>query len=356
MSGGGEPRKISCEDLQMVQNRIERCLQHYMSRDEVVNTLFVRDNIEPRFTQLIWQNLVEQNQEFFEAYFQYLMLKDQILKFNELLSKQAALMRQPGLTAIPSLPVSNGSHISPNNVGASTNPEEMQTSVPTNLPSTFGSCGSTLHPCIQPVGNMSAQNGKVDVNPNMLAHPLNLGMTRNREVDVNPSMLAHPSSVGMTQNGRELDVNPNMLLAQPSSMGMTSAMNGNLIKLESGFDNRSPFDFGTHGNLFESCSAMGDTPTSFSSVESNTQHHCDALYDGDSSWIRQTFGFDLTADFSNNSDLLENSYNRPPFLANNTGNLLDSNGLLTFSSLACLGNIEQFNNSSGLRYEGFSSD
>ncbi|XP_019155506.1 PREDICTED: uncharacterized protein LOC109152331 isoform X2 [Ipomoea nil] len=288
------------------------------------------------------------------------MLKDQILKFNELLSKQATLMRQSGLTAIASLPVSNGSHISPiyrnsrchiaDNVGASTNPEEMQSSVPTNLPTAYGSCGpcgSTLHPCIQPVGNMSAQNGnKVEVNPNMLlAQPSSMGMAQNgNKVDVNPNMLL-AQSVGMTQNGNKVDVNPNMLLAQPSNVGMTSAMNGNLIKLEPSYDNRSPFDFGTHGNLFESCSAMGDTPTSFSSVESNTQHHCDALYDGDSSWIRQTFGFDLAADFSNSSDLLENSYNRPPFLANNTGNLLDSNG-----------NIEQFNNSSGLRYEGFSSD
>lgn len=138
------------------------------------------------------------------------------------------------------------------------NPKDMNNSAPTNLPNAYGSCSSTLHPCIQPVGNMSAQNGKVDVNPNML-------------------------------------------LAQPSNVGMTSTMNGNLIKLEPVFDNRSPFDFGTHVNLFESCSAVGDTPiSSFSSVESNTQHHCDALLDADSPWIRQTFGFDLTADFSNN--------------------------------------------------------
>ncbi|PHT73972.1 hypothetical protein T459_21249 [Capsicum annuum] len=48
----GDGRKVSCEDIQMVQNRIEQCLRQYMSRKEVVNTLLIQDNIEPRFAEL----------------------------------------------------------------------------------------------------------------------------------------------------------------------------------------------------------------------------------------------------------------------------------------------------------------
>ena len=38
--------------LLQVQNLIERCLQLYMNRDEVVKTLLTRARIEPGFTSL----------------------------------------------------------------------------------------------------------------------------------------------------------------------------------------------------------------------------------------------------------------------------------------------------------------
>ncbi|KAH9310203.1 hypothetical protein KI387_038114, partial [Taxus chinensis] len=48
----GETRKVSCEDIQLVQNLIERCLQLYMSQDEVIKTLLNQARIEPGFTSL----------------------------------------------------------------------------------------------------------------------------------------------------------------------------------------------------------------------------------------------------------------------------------------------------------------
>jgi hypothetical protein len=47
-----EGRKISCEDIQLVQNLIERCLQLYMNQNEVITTLQYQAKIEPGFTSL----------------------------------------------------------------------------------------------------------------------------------------------------------------------------------------------------------------------------------------------------------------------------------------------------------------
>ncbi|KAK6158867.1 hypothetical protein DH2020_006181 [Rehmannia glutinosa] len=45
-------RKVSREDIELVQNLIERCLQLYMNKDEVVKTLLNRARIDPGFTTL----------------------------------------------------------------------------------------------------------------------------------------------------------------------------------------------------------------------------------------------------------------------------------------------------------------
>lgn len=45
-------------------------------------------NIEPEFTQIVWQKLEEQNPEFFRMYHVRLKLKDQIVMFNYLLEQQ----------------------------------------------------------------------------------------------------------------------------------------------------------------------------------------------------------------------------------------------------------------------------
>ncbi|CAN6326307.1 unnamed protein product [Urochloa humidicola] len=87
-SPGGDPaslsassddnKKVSREDIELVQNLIERCLQLYMNKGEVVRTLSNRARIEPGFTTLVWQKLEEENSEFFRAYYIRLKLKKQI--------------------------------------------------------------------------------------------------------------------------------------------------------------------------------------------------------------------------------------------------------------------------------------
>lgn len=117
-NGSGEGRKISCEDIQLVQNLIERCLQLYMNQSEVITTLQYQAKIEPGFTSLVWQKLEEQNPDFFKAYYTRLKLKKQIVMFNHLLDQQHNLLRKmrmypspPLLTAMPAVP--NGMHPQP---------------------------------------------------------------------------------------------------------------------------------------------------------------------------------------------------------------------------------------------------
>ncbi|KAJ7535526.1 hypothetical protein O6H91_12G051800 [Diphasiastrum complanatum] len=89
-----EGRQISCEDIQLVQNLIERCLQLYMNQGEVIDTLLDQAKIECSFTSLVWQKLEEQNPDFFKAYYTRLKLKNQIMLFNHLLEQQAQLMQK----------------------------------------------------------------------------------------------------------------------------------------------------------------------------------------------------------------------------------------------------------------------
>nr|XP_011470273.1 PREDICTED: uncharacterized protein LOC101296822 isoform X1 [Fragaria vesca subsp. vesca] len=107
--------KVTLQDIQVVQNLIERCLQLYMSRDEVVNTLLDRARIEPEFTNLVWQKLEEENAKFFKAYHLRLKLKDQIEMYNQLLEKQYHLMKQQERAEFERAPVQNGMHHIPVN-------------------------------------------------------------------------------------------------------------------------------------------------------------------------------------------------------------------------------------------------
>ncbi|XP_042514133.1 uncharacterized protein LOC122088842 isoform X2 [Macadamia integrifolia] len=84
-----------------------------MTQKEVVETLLVQAKIEPDFTELVWQKLEEENKEFFKAYHVRLMVKQQIIAFNELLEKQAELMRKICPAGVAPLPNSNGSNATP---------------------------------------------------------------------------------------------------------------------------------------------------------------------------------------------------------------------------------------------------
>ncbi|XP_020576805.1 uncharacterized protein LOC110022281 isoform X2 [Phalaenopsis equestris] len=115
LTANGDNKKVSREDIEFVQNLIERCLQLYMNRGEVVRTLSNRARIEPGFTSLVWQKLEEENSEFFRAYYTRLKLKKQIIMFNQLLEHQYHLMNYPVPAKVPIAPLQNGIHHMPVN-------------------------------------------------------------------------------------------------------------------------------------------------------------------------------------------------------------------------------------------------
>ncbi|XWS35890.1 hypothetical protein CRYUN_Cryun20dG0035700 [Craigia yunnanensis] len=114
-ASSNDGQKVSRQDIELVQNLIERCLQLYMNRDEVVKTLLTRARIDPGFTTLVWQKLEEENADFFRAYYIRLKLKKQILLFNHLLEHQYHLMKYPELPKVPLAPIQNGIHPMPVN-------------------------------------------------------------------------------------------------------------------------------------------------------------------------------------------------------------------------------------------------
>ncbi|XP_055810101.1 uncharacterized protein LOC129880194 isoform X2 [Solanum dulcamara] len=114
-ASGNDNRKVSREDIELVQNLIERCLQLYMNRDEVVKTLLNRARIDPGFTTLVWQKLEEENADFFRAYYIRLKLKKQIILFNHLLEHQYHLMKYPVPPKVPLAPMQNGMSTMPVN-------------------------------------------------------------------------------------------------------------------------------------------------------------------------------------------------------------------------------------------------
>lgn len=101
-------RKVTRDDIELVQNLIERCLQLYMNREEAVNILLNQARIEPGITNLIWQKLEEENADFFKAYYIRLKLKRQITMFNKLLEQQYHLMESHAAPKVPLTPMQNG--------------------------------------------------------------------------------------------------------------------------------------------------------------------------------------------------------------------------------------------------------
>ncbi|KAI3471742.1 hypothetical protein Pfo_028392 [Paulownia fortunei] len=271
----GEVRKVSLQDIQLVQNLIERCLQLYMSQREVVSTLLHQAKIEPGFTELVWQKLEAENQEFFRAYHLRLIVKDQILRFNQLLERQ---------TGVVSIPLSNGSQIhsmhnnsayqAPQPALPSIKPENMHQAI-SSVPNVYTNGTSSLQQCMQVAVNMAGHAGRIDM----------------------------PA---------------NMLLAQSSNSGMMQGLNGG----------NSPLIFGADNNLLEPRNAIEEASnSSFNGGESSSQALNEMLDPETNSFgflgqISRNFSLsDLTADFSNSTDILE-SYSRSPFLGTDV-NFLD---------------------------------
>lgn len=275
----GEVRKVSRQELQLVQNLIERCLQLYMNQREVVNTLLQQAKIEPDFTELVWQKLEEENQEFFRAYHLRLIVKDQILKFNQLLERQAELMHQICPIGIPSISMSNGSQI----------PSAHQ-DVSTNLPNACNNDASPLQSCM-------------------------------------------PVAIDLSTHARRIDAPSNTLLAQNSDVATVQGMNGGVIKSESGYAGSAPFMFGPDRNIVDACPTNGDASvSSYSNAESNAQLLNGTIMDPETymqllGQIPRNFSLsDLTADPSNSYDFILESYSKSPFLAADPSNFLETHG------------------------------
>ncbi|PRQ49746.1 putative angiotensin-converting enzyme 2 [Rosa chinensis] len=294
----GPVRRVSRQDIQLVQNLIERCLQLYMNQKEVVETLLEQAKIEPGFTELVWQKLEEENREFFRAYYLRLMVKQQIIEYNRLLEQQARLMHQLHSTGVSSIPTSNGSHIPsmhqnstcypPDSVGPALKTENLHHQVGSCLPNPFTNGASSLHNSMENAVKMSAHTNRIDVPPNMLS-------------------------------------------TQSTNMGgLMQGMNGGIIKSEVGYSGTS-YMYGADGSNLETRPNMGDASVApFNSVESNSQPLNESLLDSDSSsfgllsQIPRSFSLsDLTLDFSQSSDILE-SYPRSPFLAADNENFMES--------------------------------
>ncbi|KAF8369645.1 hypothetical protein HHK36_032331 [Tetracentron sinense] len=347
----GEVRKVSRQDIQLVacdligvflkefhelrnvglwhycklfvyKILLERCLQLYMNQKEVVETLLVQAKIEPGFTELVWQKLEEENREFFEAYHLRLMVKHQIMIFNDLLEKQVELMGKIFPTGVASTPICNGSRTLPlhqTSAGYATEHavppsrlESMHNTFGTNVPHTLIIGGQSLNTSMHTADDISAHTRRIDVPPNML---------------------------------------PN----QNSDMGMVRGMNGIVIKSEADYSNSTAFRC-ADGDVLETRPTIGDASVaSFSSIDSNRQPLNEPLLDTDTSafgflmQIPRNFSFsDLTADFSQSSDILE--YSRSPFL--DAENFLDSPG-----REECQGENRRLDTiSESLSYEEFGSD
>ncbi|CAA7016848.1 unnamed protein product [Microthlaspi erraticum] len=79
-----------------VKNKIEICIQKYMTLEETMKYLQDNHQICHKLTQTIWEKLQEESPEFFKIYYLRCKVARQTKQFNELLAKQVALMLKAG--------------------------------------------------------------------------------------------------------------------------------------------------------------------------------------------------------------------------------------------------------------------
>ncbi|KAL5212250.1 hypothetical protein ABZP36_023097 [Zizania latifolia] len=323
MSGGEDVRKVSRQDIQLVQNLIERCLQLYMNQKEVVETLSFQAKIEPSFTELVWQKLEEENREFFKAYYVRLMLKNQIMAFNRLLEDQYRLMCKDQPSGVPSMP-----------------------------PTTNGSNSGTLNQNVCFLPDTTANTAMPD---SLLHNGSSSGIvngTSSSDQFIYAGKVVHglPSS---------MDASATLLATHNSTVGRFNGGNGSTIKTESNYSSNSDFAFCSENTFLEPCASIGDASGgSFSSSELNGQPLGDPILDMDSSsfgflsQIPRNFSFsDLTEDFSQSAEILEN-YGRSPFIPSEPNNFSEP----TPGEHTEIGNRRLDTISEGVSYEDFGSD
>lgn len=312
----GEGRKVSLQDIQLVQNLIERCIQLYMTKREVVNTLFHQAKIEPNFTELVWQKLEAENHEFFRAYNIRLILKDQIVRFNQLLERQVEIMHHMSQTRVPFTPLPNGSQIlSMDRNSAHRNPQPHI-------------------PCIKSE-NMSQVVGVVSNDYT------NGTYSPHQPMEVAANMLGHAGRMNFPAH---------MALHHNSNAGIMQGFNGRTIKTEGAYAGNSPVMFGADNNLLQAHNGVREASiSSFNGGESCSQSFNDSMLETDMNsfgveQMTQNYGLsERRADFSRRTDILE-SYSTSPFMATHI-NLLDPQQ--EFRRLETM--------SEGFTYEGFGS-
>ncbi|KAL1828635.1 hypothetical protein DCAR_0207874 [Daucus carota subsp. sativus] len=293
-------RRVSREDIELVQNLIERCLQLYMNREEVVKTLLNRARIDPGFTTLVWQKLEEENADFFRAYYIRLKLKKQIIVFNHLLEHQYNLMKyNPVPPQVPMAPIQNGIHPMPVNNLPMGYPVLQQHPVPATGQPHLDSMGMStchvvngvpapgnFHPMRMNSGNdMVMDNSTADMTPGI---PPGSAMSSMSEMAVSPTSVASSGHFPFTAS-------------EIPGMGVdTSALDtaftsdvASSVGLQLAQDNGA-------GNSRDSLRSLAQIPWSFSLS-------------------------DLTADLSNLGDLgALGNYPGSPFLPSDSDILLDS--------------------------------
>ncbi|KAJ0963011.1 hypothetical protein J5N97_028133 [Dioscorea zingiberensis] len=293
-------RKVSREDIELVQNLIERCLQLYMNKGEVVRTLSNRARIEPGFTTLVWQKLEEENSEFFRAYYIRLKLKKQIIMFNQLLEHQYHLMKYPVHPKVPLAPIQNGIHPMPVNNFPMGYPVMQQPPMPATGQPHLDSMSCGLSSC-HVVNGIPAPGS---------FHPLRMGsgndiVMDNITSDVPPA--APPCSTMSSVS--EMVVSPASVASSNHFPFNPSEMSGMGIDA-SALDTTFPSDVAGTGGL--QLGPDGGVGSSRDSLKSLGQL-----------W---NFSFsDLTADLTNLEDLgALGDYTGSPFLPSDSDILLDS--------------------------------
>ncbi|CAL9063464.1 unnamed protein product [Musa banksii] len=318
----GEFRKVSRQDIQLVQNLIERCLQLYMNQKEVVGTLSFQAKIEPSFTELVWQKLEEENREFFKAYHIRLILKNQILLFNKLLEKQVELMQKECPPGVAILPIPNASH--------SPFSGTYKCGLPYRKPHT--AC----------TGDGMFYNGD-----------FSSALVNGRSSEHQGNYLESDSSIvaGI------MHASTSVLSAHNSNMGRISGLSETIIKSEPNYLNNSEFPFVSDNIILEAHRPIGDASGgSFSNSELTGQPANSTLPDVDTpslgfSQIPRNFSFsDLSDDFTHCADILEN-YDKSPYLPPDSNNFLDSPATEFKEDTRKLDTISE-----GVSYDGFRSD
>ncbi|XP_073003824.1 uncharacterized protein [Typha latifolia] len=86
----------------------EERVSHLIDQEETIKALLDQDNISSITAEQVWKHLEEENSEFFQHYYARLLLKDNIIAFNDLLRKQANLMAAGGPSSVALMQVSEG--------------------------------------------------------------------------------------------------------------------------------------------------------------------------------------------------------------------------------------------------------